>query len=147
MGIKRNRVQVYKKPGKSLTEQHHAKACDINTIMARYLKTGLIEHISRYEPQFGDISELDFKKSLDTITRVESEFYELPAYVRDHYENDPSNYLAAVVTDEGLKELQSLKPPGQQYNRDGTIDHGEEQPQKAPEKPPDAAQGDSGRVT
>lgn len=141
--IKRNRVQVYKKPGKSLTEQHHAKACDINTIMARYLKTGLIDHISKYEPQFGDVSELDFKQSLDTITRVESEFYELPAFVRDHYDNDPSNYLAAVVTEEGLADLQSLKPPGQQYNRDGTIEH----PPEPAEKPSETGEGDTGGVT
>lgn len=145
--IKRNRVQVYKKPGKSLTEQHHAKACDINTIMAKYLKDGLIDHISKYEPQFGDVSELDFKHSMDTITRVESEFHDLPAYVREHYDHDPANYLAAVITDDGLEELRNLKPPGQQYNRDGTIDQGEEQPQKAAEKPPEAAEGETGGVT
>lgn len=144
MAIKRRRVQVYKDPGESLTEQHHAKACDINTIMAKYLKTGLIEHVSRYEPQFGDVTELDFKRSMDTVARVESEFYDLPAFVRAHYDQDPSKYLAAIVTDEGLAELQALKPPGQQYNRDGTR---EEQPDKPAEKPPEAAEGDTGGVT
>ena len=39
--------------GKSLTEQHHAKACDINSIMAKYVKTGVLDHITRYEPTYG----------------------------------------------------------------------------------------------
>lgn len=140
----RERVQVYKKPAKSLTEQHHARACDINTIMAKYLKTGVIEHVAKWEPTFGDVSEQDFKKSMDTVTRVESEFYELPAYVRAHYQGDPAKYLAAVVTDEGLEELQKLKPPGQRYERDGSPEaEAPKEPQKAAEPP----QGDTGGVT
>lgn len=139
--IKRHRVQVYKKPGKSMTEQHHAKACDINTIMAKYLKTGVMEHISKYEPTFGDVSAVDFKTSMDTITRVESEFYDLPAYVRAHYDQDPAKYLAAVITDEGLEELRNLKPPGTQYDREGNPEVAAKPATEAPEEPTGDTEG------
>lgn len=140
----RRRFKQYTKPGVSMTEQHHARACDINAIMAKYIKTGVIEHISKYEPTFADVSQLDFKQALDTVCRVESEFYDLPAFVRDHYDNDPQNYINAITTPEGLKELKSLKPPGMNYNRDGSpAVEAPTEPEKAAEPP----KGDSGTVT
>lgn len=120
----------------SLTEQHHAKACDINSILARYKQTGVIEHIAKWEPQFGDVSDLDFKRSMDTVAAVKSEFEELPAFARAHYDGDPTNYLHAVSTPEGLEELRNLKAPGNQYQDDGSPDTGEPaQPQSAPKEP------------
>lgn len=140
----RRRFQQYKKPGKSMTEQHHARACDINAIMAKYVKTGVIEHLSRYEPTFADVSELDFKRSLDTVARVEQEFADLPAFVRDHYENDPQEYINALRTPEGIEELRNLKPPGMNYQRDGSPAVGAH---KEPKEAPAAPDGDSGTVT
>lgn len=115
----RIRVPVYEDPGESMTEQHHAKNCDINTIMARYIETGVITHIKKYEDKFGDVSGLDFKKSADLVAQVTSEFEELPAFARDFYENDPQVYLNAISTPEGVQELQSLKHPATHYDRDG----------------------------
>lgn len=139
------RFPQYKKPGKSITEQHHARACDINTIMAKYLKTGVIDHIAKWEPQFGDVSDLDFQRSMETITRVESEFYELPAFARAHYDHDPAKYLAAVVTPEGLEELQNLRPSGQEYERDGS--RSLKEPKTAPETAPEAPEATGEPVT
>lgn len=139
----RKRIQVYKKPGVSLTEQHHAKACDINAIMAKYLKTGVLDHVKENEALFGDISQLDFKGSMDTIKAVETQFYDLPAYARKHYQGDPQKYLAAISTEEGIRELRNLKPPGMQYDRDGN----RETPPAAAETAPAAPEGDSETVT
>lgn len=129
--FKRDRVQAYKVPGDSMTEQHHARACDVNTIMAKYLKSGVIDHIKQYEPQFGDVSNLDFKTSMDQVAAVKSEFHNLPAFVRDHYKQDPGAYLDAVSTEEGIEELRKLKPPGQKYDRDGN----REVPENTPTEP------------
>lgn len=140
----RRRFKQYTKPGKSMTEQHHARACDINAIMAKYVKTGVLEHVSKYEPTYADVSQLDFKQAMDTVCRVESEFHELPAFVREHYENDPTAYIEAISTPEGLRELKNLKPPGMNYERDGSPS------QKAPAEPKKAAEpptGDSETVT
>lgn len=107
--------------GPTLTEQHHARACDINTIMAKYVRTGLIEHLSQYEPRFGDVSNVDFQEAMFLVKEVESEFANLPAYVRAHY-GDAQNYLEAVSTPEGVEALRSLRPAAEQYTQDGEPD-------------------------
>lgn len=132
----RNRHSAIRVPKKhhspTLTEQHHAKACDINTIMAKYVKTGLVEHISRYQPQYGDVTATEFKESMDTVANVITEFEELPAFVRAHYRN-PENYLHAISTKEGVEELRSLRPSGMQYDDEGVRETAQK-PQKSPQE-------------
>lgn len=125
--------------GDTMTEQHHARACDINTIMAKYVRTGLLEHVSKYEPTFGDVSRVDFQDAMFLVAEVEAEFQDLPAYVREHYGN-AQNYLEAIQTEEGVEALRSLKPPGQQYTLDGDPDLEGKAAQSALKPPPD---GDS----
>jgi len=114
----RLKVGVYKKPGKTMTEQNHARACDINTIMAKYIKTGVLEHIKMYEPTYGDVSEADWQKSMETICNVRSEFNELPAYVRKEIGGE-DKYLALMQTDKGVATLRNILAPAEKYEADG----------------------------
>lgn len=141
------RVQVYLDPGVSLTEQHHAKACDINTIMAKYARTGILEHVKNYEPTFGDISELDFKDSMDTIKTIEQEFGDLPAYVRAYFGQDASKYLRTISTPEGVEELRNLKPPAQAYKKDGTRDTEALREARGVQETPASPEGEAEAVT
>mgnify|MGYP000326738181 FL=1 len=93
------------------TEQHHAKSCDVNTIMARYLKTGVIDHVTRHKGTYGDVSGADYLTAQNLVAEQKTIFEELPAFARDHYENDVANYLEALQTDEGLEELRSVLHP------------------------------------
>lgn len=94
-----------------VTEQHHKAACDINKIMAKYQKTGVIEHINNHAERYGNVSGADFKTAQDLIAEQTSVFYELPAYARDAFDNDPANYLDLVMTDEGIEELRAILHP------------------------------------
>ena len=76
--------------GNSLTEQSHRDSCNINKIMKRYERTGVIDHINRHQPVYGDFSDIgDYQVHLDTVIRAESLFMELPATVRKEFDNDP----------------------------------------------------------
>jgi len=114
----RKKVSVYKKPGKTMTEQNHARACDINTIMAKYIKTGVMEHIKMYEPTYGDVSEADWQKSMETICNVKSEFQKLPAYVRKEIGGE-DKYLALMQTDKGIATLRGILAPAEKYDSEG----------------------------
>ena len=92
----KNRVKT-KSGGKSLTEQSHKKSCDINAIMARYVKTGLIDHVQKYEGTYGDATGADFKAAQDLVAEQKSIFNDLPAPVRAMFKNDPSKYLELLV--------------------------------------------------
>jgi hypothetical protein len=104
----------------SLTEQHHARSCDINTIMARYQKTGVIEHIKRHKSTYGDVSQLDFQEAMQTVARAKSEFEELPAYARDAFKGGVEEYLHRMSQDDAIEHLQSILHPTDKYNADGS---------------------------
>jgi len=44
----------------SLTRQSFKDECDVNLIVKRYTETGMINHIPRTNPQYGDAPEGDF---------------------------------------------------------------------------------------
>lgn len=72
------------------TEKSHRKACNVNTIVAKTLKTGNLPIATR-QGVFGDFtSGLDFQESMDRIIKAQHEFMELPASIRKRFGNDPS---------------------------------------------------------
>lgn len=93
------------------TEQSHARSCDINTIMARYNKTGIIDHVAKHSATYADVSNADFQTAQSLVLEQKTIFEELPAFVRDEFDNDVGNYLELMQTDEGLSELQSILHP------------------------------------
>ncbi len=80
-----------------LTEQSHKRACDINSIMAKFQKTGAIEHLAKHPPKYGDVTGQDFQAAQILVAEHKSQFEELPSQLRSYFENDPANYLNFVV--------------------------------------------------
>lgn len=108
----KNRVRTpHPVGGETMTEQHHEKACNINSIMAKYAKTGLIDHVNRHKGTYGDVTGADFKAAQDLIAEQKTIFYELPAKVRAELDHDPANYLELVMTEEGQLELAAIINP------------------------------------
>lgn len=86
------------------TEQNHKKECDINNIIKKYDKTGLISHISRFEAKFGDLTGLDFKTMQDAVKGAQSSFNALPPDIRNRFENDPGKLLAFMEDPKNRQE-------------------------------------------
>lgn len=76
-----------------LTEQAHKDRCNINSIMAKYDKNGLITHISKFESEFGDTTGIEFKQMMDKVASARSSFEELPSKIRKRFDNDPTKLL------------------------------------------------------
>lgn len=79
------------------TEQSHKDATDINKIIAKFDKTGLITHVSKFEAHFGDLQAIDFKEAQDLVNNSMKMFNELPSKIRDRFENSPENLLAFMA--------------------------------------------------
>lgn len=89
----------------SMTKQSDAAACDINKIMAKYEKSGLLMHLNQNEPFYGDVSNVpDYQAALAVVQKSEEMFMSLPGDIRARFENDPAKYLA-FVSDPANKEL------------------------------------------
>lgn len=86
-----------------LTEQSHAPGCDLHLILKRYTQTGQLPiGKTRGEAQFLDCpdQEYDYKMTMDTLKRAESEFYNLPVGEQHKYGDNPSEWLRGVLSDD-----------------------------------------------
>jgi phage internal scaffolding protein len=104
----RKRVQVYFSD-ESLTHSYFAEDCDINVIMAQYEKSGLIEHVNRYNGSYGDFTDVsDYQSSLNAVLEAQEAFDSLPAKVRSRFSNDPAEFLSFVNDSSNKDEMISL---------------------------------------
>ncbi len=77
----------------SKTRQSEAAATNINTIMARYDKTGVLPVDSR-QAFYADVSQMgDYRTALEQVRVADDAFMALPANVRAQFENDPALFL------------------------------------------------------
>lgn len=78
----------------SLTVQDAKDECDINLILARFEKTGVLEHTKNAQPQYGDFTDIPhYQESLNMALKAQNMFMDLPAGIRAKFQNDPMNFL------------------------------------------------------
>jgi phage internal scaffolding protein len=98
----------------SLTRQEFADDCDINNLMAKYEKTGVINHFNSGTPQFVDYSALpDLQNSLTVLADARAAFMQLPAHIRRDFDNDPVEFVNFASDKTNLNQLREwgLAPP------------------------------------
>lgn len=109
----------------SLTRQEFAEECDINVLMEKYEKSGIISHINPREPQYLDVTGLpDLQTAHDIIQTATREFMALPAKTRAAFQNDPMEFVKFAEDPANIDQMRAwgLAPPA-----------------KEPEAPSDAA--------
>lgn len=76
----------------SLAQQHFRDECDVNVIVDRYVKTGVIEHTAEIPPHFADVSDIPMNlfDAYNAVEAAEAAFMDLPAKLRKSLDNDPS---------------------------------------------------------
>jgi len=104
MATRKNRLQT-QQGGESITRQSFQKECNINNIMSKYQKTGVIQHIARNEQRYADVTAPDFKKAMDMVTETTQLFESLPSTVRKEFNHDPSEFLDAIQNPTENKEV------------------------------------------
>lgn len=94
--------------GLGRTKQSFKNECDINQIMARFLRTGVMDFTQKNEPRYGDCTGWDFQAAMQVVAKAESMFAELPAELRDRFNNKPSEFLDFVNDRRNLEEAREL---------------------------------------
>lgn len=125
----------------TLTQQHSKDETDINKIMARYIKTGVIDHVAKYEPQYRDNDDLDYHQSQNIILKADAMFSELPSSVRKEFQNNPSEFLKAVNSPDATERLVELglAKPQPEVKKPTLVEKPSTKPKNPPEEPAPAA--------
>lgn len=99
----------------SRTKQSELADCDINNIMARYATTGVITHLQKGEPLYGDFSEVeDYQASLAKVMSAEERFASLPSEIRKKFDYNPQNMINFILDEKNREEcikLGFIEPP------------------------------------
>jgi phage internal scaffolding protein len=85
------------------TEQQYKDVCDVNKIITKYDKTGLIIHVNKIEAKYGDMTGHDYKQMLEKVIDVKNMFNQLPSEIRNRFSNSPERYLS-FLEDPGNRE-------------------------------------------
>lgn len=92
-------------PGR--TDPSQAKDCDVNLIVMRFMKTGILPQAR--QGIYGDFSEVpDYQTALGIIKQAEEQFAGLTAQVRKRFGNDPAEFLQFCNDPKNKAEMISL---------------------------------------
>lgn len=109
----RARYDVNRHPGfetsdDTKVQQHCKDDCDINVILRRYTRTGVLKNVCTKTPRYVDCSSASYKDALDTVLSHQEIFAGLPAKARARFRNDPSLFLAFCEDPNNNKDLLDL---------------------------------------
>ncbi len=80
---------------KKLTKQSFRDECNINNIMKKWKRTGVIEHMAEHPPRYGDFESVDdYQRACNMVISAQASFDALPASIRDRMHNSPARFMA-----------------------------------------------------
>lgn len=104
----RERVKTEPK-GESLTQQHFAQEADVRNIIKQYDRTGLIANVQKGVAQYGDYSEVnEYREALDLVNDANQMFAELPAELREMFQNNAGTFLEFATNPENENKMVEL---------------------------------------
>lgn len=125
--------------GVTLAKQSMAAECDINNIMKRFEKTGLLDHAKEHGGRYGDfLSAPDFHTACNQVIAANDMFMSLPARVRERFQNDAAAFLLFAhdpANQAEMRDLGLMKSPDQV--------EGLPEPETEPDAPPKLASSDA----
>lgn len=119
----RDRVRVITDcSGDGRTKQSFRAQCDVNSIVERARKTGMVTHLNAKSPLYMDASAVpDYQAALNIVNLANEKFSSLSSKVRERFANDPakmveflsdkSNYDDAVKLGLVVKKEVPKAPP------------------------------------
>lgn len=95
--------------GPSLAKQSQAQECDINYIMAKYSKTGVLDHLNVHQGEYGDFQDAsDFLESQILVQKAQDMFHTIPSDIRKVFHNDAGKFLDFVQNPENIDSMVTM---------------------------------------
>lgn len=87
------------------TQQHLRDEVNINNIIAKYNKTGIIEHVTRNRLKYGEFADLaDYATNLDKVAKAQQSFETLPATLRNEFKNSIEGFFEFIRKPENKEQ-------------------------------------------
>lgn len=93
----------------SMTKQSERQEADINFIVQRYQKTGVLRHRDTYDGDYGEFAAIDYHEAMNAVTAAQQMFESLPSSIRTRFHNDPGEFVNFVEAPENREELVKMR--------------------------------------
>lgn len=124
----------------SRTQKQFRDKVNVNSIMAKYRKTGLIDHVRQTPGVYTDLTRLpDYQTAMETVVRAQETFQTVPANIRLKFDNDPAKFIAFLDDDKNYDEAVKLGliiPKEQQTPAPVEPSPQKNKPSEKPQEPP-----------
>lgn len=90
------------------TKQSFRDDADINTIIKRFLRTGVLDYANKHQPRYGDATGIEYNAAMATVAAAKSMFNDLPADLRARFENEPAQFLDFIQDPSNYSEAEKL---------------------------------------
>lgn len=95
--------------GESRTKQSFRDECDINNVMKKWEKTGLITSVNRISAQYIDLSDTPtYQEAQNVVLAADTMFNALPAQLRGRFRNNPAEFLSFMDDGRNTQEIADL---------------------------------------
>jgi len=95
--------------GDGLTQQNFKPICDVNTIVDKARRQGIVTHVNSRIPRYADCTSIpDYATAVQIVHTAETEFMKLPAKVRERFNNDPQKLVEFISDSKNYDEAVKL---------------------------------------
>lgn len=92
----------------SLTVQADAVDADINVIVKKFVRTGVLP-LRQVPPLEGDFSNVsDYHEAMNLIRQADESFMSVDADIRARFDNDPGKFVAFCSDEKNLDEMRKM---------------------------------------
>lgn len=102
----KNRVQT-QNTDPSMTKQALKDEADVNKIIKRYKKTGVLPNLQKLEGIYGEITSMDLQESLDKVIRSQEAFQEVPSEIRKQFNNDAGAFIDYATNPANIDQMRA----------------------------------------
>lgn len=118
------------KPELSRAKQEFRDECDINVIAKKAEAGGFLAQSQA--PIYGDFTQYgDFKAACDLVLQAEELFLDIPASIRERFDNDPAKFMEFASNADNAEELVKM---GLATHREGAKPADAPEPSQTPKK-------------
>lgn len=93
----------------SRTQQQFRDQVNVNSIMAKYKKTGLIDHVRDNPGTYSDMTQIgSYQDALQKVINAQQTFETLPSNLRQKFGHDPQQLITFLSDDKNYDEAVQL---------------------------------------
>lgn len=106
--VKHSAASGLKCQDKTLAQQQFRDECDINVLFGRYLETGEMPQVMNGLTYGNFEGVFDFQTAMNAVRTAEGLFLQLPARIKNRFDNDPQKMLEFLADENNREEAEFL---------------------------------------